>query len=189
LAIDVQFDTSEFDQIANAFAQADRAAGQFVNGNMEGLGRRIAFIMRQQIRQHRYKGDLEASIQSQYSVQGFKLEIGPTAKRGNYDAGLLLQRGTRPIPNAPFGPIAMWARFRGLPAGPVWWSIKTRGVKAHPFLEETLERGDTQTAIRNTALRIGINLIGHTFQQFPTKGGKSFTATSADTGFGSEAGL
>ena len=155
---------------------------KYVDLNMEGLGRRIAYLMRMQVKRHTYTGALSESIASVYSRAKLKLEIGPTAKRGSYDAGLLLQRGTRPIPKLSFGPIAKWAAFRGLPAGPIWMKIKTKGVDAHPFLEQTLARGDVQVAIQNTAKRIGIDLGAHTLQVLNKRGTKSdrvvFTGTS-----------
>ena len=90
----------------------------------------------------------DESVQAEYDPSTTRLAIGPTATRGRYDAGLILQRGTGPIANAPFGPIAAWAESKGLPARPVWYKIKTKGVAAHPWLEDVLSDGRTGVAIR-----------------------------------------
>ena len=101
------------------------------------LGRQIVIKMRQEVGEHRYTGALEESIDSQYTPT--QVEIGPNAKRGSgVDAGLVLEMGTKPIPNLPWSPIKKWADFRGIEAGPVWHKIKTEGVTAHPFLARTL---------------------------------------------------
>ena len=145
-------------------------APRFVTQNMEQLGRRISSLMKIQVMRHHYTDALGESIRSVYNRAEWTLEIGPTAKRGSYDAGLLLQRGTRPF-TPPFSVIAKWARFKGLPAGPVWMKIREKGIDAHPFLEETLVRGDTQVALSSTARRIGIDLAGAAMQVLPTTGG------------------
>ena len=127
-----------------------------MEANMDGLGRRIAYIMRMQLRSTRVTGELEESIVSNYiGGQTNAVRIGPTRKySGGWDAGLIMQLGTRPIGNVPFAPIKAWAEFRGLPAGPIWMKIRKEGIAPHPFLQETLDRGDTQAAIRATARRM-----------------------------------
>ena len=135
---------------------------EFVIRNLRSLGRRVEWVMKQVIEPNRYTGALADSIQSE--ADGSKVTIGTTAKSGQWDRGMILERGTRPIPNLPFEPIRMWAEFRGLPAGPVWAKIRREGVSAHPFLDETLSRGETQVAIQHTAMRIGMDLVGYSFQ-------------------------
>ena len=170
--------SEDLNKLGASFASAGQWHGEFVDANMRGLGRRIAYLMRQQIRHHRYKGTLEESVTSAYDPGAMKLEVGPTAKRGKYDAGLILQRGTGPIARLPFAPIAAWAAFRGLPAGPIWFKIREKGIDAHPFLEETLARGDTQTALKNTAKRIGVQFVVKALQSLT--GG---TVSSGEMGF------
>lgn len=163
--------TEGLEELVRNFLSAPQWTAQFVDANMQQLGRRIAYLMRLQVKKHRYTGALEDSIVSQYDPGAQSVEIGPTAKRGGrWDAGLLLQRGTGPIARVPFEPIRKWAEFRGLPAGPVWWKIKTRGVTAHPFLEETEGRGDVQVAVQNTAKRIGMQIAMYALQQMPGGG-------------------
>ena len=175
--------SEDLNKLGQSFASAGQWHGEFIDENMRGLGRRIAYLMQRQIERHRYTGALSDSVRSQYDSGARRLEIGPTAKRGRYDAGLLLQRGTRPIARLPFAPIAAWAEHRGLPAGPVWWKIKTKGVDAHPFLEETLERGDTQTALKNTAKRIGVQFVTRALQVLPLSGGGSVSFQSGQSVF------
>ena len=121
---------------------------QVAERNLKALGFQVVNHMRRQIAKNRYRGHTQASIRAQYIGPEMATYIGPTLKRGNYDAGEILQKGTRPIPNAPYGPIKRWAKFRGLPAWPVWYKIRTRGVNAHPFLDETLAR--SLAAIKQT---------------------------------------
>src|SRR3990167_9017902 len=118
--MEIKISAEDFNILGRHLSGAPQWYSRYVDSNMQQLGRRIAYLMGMQIKRHHYTGALEESIRSAYDRTEQKLEVGPTAKRGSYDAGLLLQRGTRPIPNGPFGPIAKWAAFRGLPAGPIW---------------------------------------------------------------------
>lgn len=176
--------SEDLNKLGQSFATVGLWRGEFLEENMRRLGWRIAHLMQRQIKGHTYTGALTGSIRSQYDPGTSRLEIGPTQKRGRYDAGLLLQRGTRPIARLPFAPIAAWAEHRGLPAGPVWWKIKTKGVDAHPFLEETLARGDTQTALRNTAKRIGMQFVTRALQVLPLSGGGTVSFESGQSVFG-----
>jgi len=115
-----------------------------IEGPMRALGIVVKENMRVVVGPHRYTGALSQSLISQYDGAQQQVTIGPTAKRGAYDAGLILELGTRPIPNAPWAPIKRWSDFRGLPAFPVWYAIRTRGVKAYPFLQETMDTSGPQ---------------------------------------------
>src|SRR3990172_5838620 len=84
---------------------------EFVVRNFEALGRRVSWIMRQVISPRRFTGGLEDSIQS--TVSGTSLEVGPTAKSGGWDRGLILELGTSPH-TPPFEPIRRWAEARGM---------------------------------------------------------------------------
>lgn len=174
----LKIDVSELNRWGQHMADAASWYPQFLERNMMQLGGRVAYLMKQQIRRHKISGTLASSVIVGYDVRKIRLEIGPTKKYGGkWDAGLILQRGTRPIPNIPWGPIKEWAEFRGLPAGPIWMKIRMKGLDAHPFLMETLDRGDTRVAILNTARRIGIDLAGGALQTFPGAS-KQFTSMS-----------
>jgi HK97 gp10 family phage protein len=59
----------------------------------------------------------------------FALSVGTNVKYSIY-----VHEGTRPH-RAPYGPIAQWARRRGIPAYPVWLSIMRKGTKPNPFFK------------------------------------------------------
>jgi hypothetical protein len=117
-------------------------------------GAQMAETMEGILEKNRYTGALQGSISVRYDSAAQEVAIGPTAMRGSHDGGTLLEEGTGPIPNAPWAPIAAWADFKGLPAFPVWWKIRTVGVDAHPFLEPTLADPASQDALLETGKRI-----------------------------------
>ena len=118
------------------------------------VGAQIGETMEGVLERNRYRGDLQGSITAEYDSAAAEVAIGPTVRRGAYDGGTILEEGTGPIANAPWAPIAAWAEFRGLPAFPVWWKIRTVGVDAHPFLERTLNDPATQDALSEAGKRI-----------------------------------
>lgn len=147
-------------EMAQRLSEVSGIKGRFVRGNMKVLGGRIQWIMRQSLREHRYTGELEESVQ--YDATDTEVEIGPTKKyKGGYDAGRILSTGTGPIPNLPFEPIRRWAEFRGLPAGPIWMSIRQTGIKPHPWIEKVMMRGDFRTALDHSAKRLGMSLVAY----------------------------
>jgi len=107
---------------------------------LSALGPTLMSRMRTALMANRYTGGLEESVRADYDRGAKRLTVGPTKKTadGKWDRGMILELGTRPIPRAPWTPIRLWANFRGLPAFPVWWKIRTKGVAAHPFLDRTL---------------------------------------------------
>ena len=158
-------------------------APEFIEGNMRTLGGRIRYVTREILKRHRYTGALDESVEAVYDTAMQRLEVGPTAMRGQYSAGIILERGTQPIANAPFGPIAAWAESKGLPAGPVWWKIKTKGVSPHPWLGDVIADGRTKTAIEHTAKRIGMQLVARPLQRW-IKGGVGTVDLGPETSFG-----
>jgi len=99
--------------------------------------------MKEAVAENRYMGDLEDSISGEFSEGGYTLTVSPKAQRGAWDAGALLEMGTRPHA-APWSPIAEWAEFRGIPAFAAWYTILTVGTQPHPFLDRTLEESMPQ---------------------------------------------
>ena len=125
---------------------------------MPWLGAQVSEVMEGVLEGNRYTGELQSSIVSVYDPSAAEVSIHPTAQRGGRgDGGVILELGTGPIPNAPYGPLAAWAAFRGLPAFPVWYKIRTVGADAHPFLQRTFDDGATGQAMQETARRIVID--------------------------------
>jgi hypothetical protein len=77
--------TEGLEELVRNFLSAPQWTAQFVDSNMQQLGRRIAYLMRVQVKKHHYTGALEDSIVSQYDPGAQRVEIGPTAKRGKWD--------------------------------------------------------------------------------------------------------
>lgn len=127
------------------------------------LGEQVMDVMEGVLEPNRYTGELQSSLVSEYHAELMELTVHPTAERGRHDAGVLLELGTGPIPNAPYVPIAAWAEFRGLPAFPVWWKIRSEGVDAHPFLQRTLDDPQTQAAMLETSRKINVFSIDRAF--------------------------
>lgn len=127
---------------------------QIYDRHLPWVGAQIAETMEGVLERNRYTGSLQSSITVRYDAAAGEVAIGPTVMRGAYDGGTLLEEGTGPIPNAPFAPIAAWAEFRGLPAFPVWWKIRTVGVDAHPFLEPTINDPSSGAALEEAGKRI-----------------------------------
>lgn len=166
----MNIESEDLKLLVQGFDRAITEHRVIIGYEMRVLGDAISRIMRERLSQHRYTGALDSSVKYAYDPTALKVEIGPTAKRGRYDAGLLLERGTRPIPNLPFPPIARWAAFRGLPAGAVWWKIKTEGVDPHPWLEDVRRNPLTEFVIRDASQKMGIGLISYALQDLPGGG-------------------
>ena len=147
-------------EIAEALAISVRDARKVVDENMEHMGPILARMMQRQLAKHRYTGALEESVVWRYEPSRRELRIGSNLQRGGrYNALALLERGTGPITNLPFAPIAAWAAFRGLPAYPVWMSIKKRGVKPHPIMEDLQARPEFHRSLNAGAKRLASNLL------------------------------
>jgi len=112
---------------------------QIISDRAHDLGPLAIRVMQEEVRANLYTGALIDSISADYENNDSLVTVAPRAMRGKWDAGLILEFGTRPIPNAPWKPIAAWADFKGIPAAPVVIKIRTQGVSAHPFLDRTLD--------------------------------------------------
>lgn len=97
-------------------------------------------VLREAVAPNLYTGALSDSVSAEYAEDDRVVTISPKALRGGkWDAGLLLEFGTKPIPNAPWAPIAAWAAFKGAPMPGAWLKIRQLGVSPHPFLDRALE--------------------------------------------------
>ena len=162
--IEIKVDMGQIIQVITPMKSANIWVRQQFHKFLPDLGRRVSDAMKEQVRPRRYTGDLEWSITFDYNMAKLEVVIGPKAKRGNYDAGMILQEGTKPIHNLPWKPIAQWGAFRNKPSMSVralWLGIRAHGVAAHPFLEETLRRGDVQQALIDTADKLGVQIAAH----------------------------
>ena len=161
----VTIDTSEIQRVISNLGNAPKWVPQTVHTEMITLGKKVNAIMRSELGQHNYTSKLADSVTDEYNRETMTAEIGPTAKRGQYDAGLIAQFGTAPT-RVPWIPIKRWGEARGLSPRQIsgaWLSIATKGVKARPFLNETLQRGDFQAALEETANKIGMRLAAQVF--------------------------
>ncbi len=131
-----------------------------VKKTMEHMGPIIARMMQRTLAPHRYTGELSDSVDWRYEPRNQELRIGSDLQRGGRVHALsILERGTGGIPSLPFTPIAKWAAFKGLPAGPVWMSIKNKGVAPHPIMASLEARPEFQRTLNAGAKRIGTGLI------------------------------
>jgi len=149
------------EQIEAQARSAPQWVPQEIAFNMRKLGPKAVKRMREAVHVHRYTGALEDSIDDHYSRGDMQIDIYPGAQRGKWDAGLLLELGTGPIPRAPYRPIAAWAAFRGAPMPGAWLKIRTRGVSAHPFLDRTAAAiiPDVEEAAAGMAQDIAVRLL------------------------------
>ncbi|MHA2062943.1 MAG: hypothetical protein ACXABY_01035 [Candidatus Thorarchaeota archaeon] len=147
-------------EIADSLSMAVRDAGDHVQDTMEHMGPIIARMMQRQLASHRYTGSLEESITWRYVRSRRELRVGSDLQRGGkYNALEILQRGTGPIANLPFTPIAQWAAFKGLPAGPVWMSIKQSGVSPHPAMGDLQARPEFHRTMQAGAKKLASDLL------------------------------
>ena len=172
--IEINIDFSQIEQVMSPMQTAYQWVPKQIDMVFPMLGRRVVDAMKEQVLPHRYTGKLEGSITFDYNPGKKELVIGPKAKRGNYDAGLILERGTKPIRNLPWKPIAQWGAFRNRPslaARAIWLGIRAHGVAAHPFINETLMRGDVQQALTDTADKLGTQIAAYSISGRKTLGG------------------
>ena len=135
----VVVESPDLRRVKDNIGQLPRWMPAIVRTHLKTLSTVAVDTMREAVAEHHYTGSLEDSIRAEFTDAGKTLTVGPTVKRGRWDGGLILETGTRPIPKLPWAPIKKWADFRGIPAWPVFYHIKTEGVAAHPFLDRTMK--------------------------------------------------
>ena len=158
--IQIEIDASEVINVISPMRTAATWVPRTIHKEMRRLGKRLVPIMRDQLKPHRYTGTLEESVGDEYDEGKLELVIGPDAKRGRYSAGRILQEGTGPISGVPWRPIARWAVTIGFSLRPhaAYWAIRNKGVKAHPYLAETIRRADFGKAIEDAATAMAVEL-------------------------------
>ena len=158
--VSVTVNMDEIKQVISNFGTVKSWMPPLVDKEMIALGTKLKAIMKDQVKPRYYTGKLEGSIQSNYNSGTKTLEIGPTAKRGSYDAGLILEFGTR-AKWIPYQPIKDWGQARNLDMAKIrgaWVKISQRGVSKHPFLMETMNRSDFQAALQDAATKMGVEI-------------------------------
>ncbi len=151
--------TEGFRELAASLSKTVAEMSQTVEDTMEHMGPIIVRMMQREVAKHRYKGELEASVEYSYTSSKRELRVGSNLMRGQYNALALLERGTAPNSAVPFGPIQAWAETKGLPAGPIWMSIKQRGVMPHPIVEPTMKRPEFARSLNAGAKKLSSDIV------------------------------
>lgn len=126
---------------------------------MEHMGPIIVNMMRRQMSEHNYTGNLSESIEWSYAPHNRQLRVGSNLMRKQWNAMAILERGTGPNDAVPFAPIAAWATTKGLPAGGVWMNIKKYGIKGHPIVEPTTMRPEFQRTLNAGAKKLATDIM------------------------------
>jgi len=127
------------EQVAENMQQAPSWMPKLIRKEIKRLGPRAVRSMQGFTARNYYTGALTKSVKAEYKDDGHTVQVGPTAMRGRWDAGLILEFGTRPIARCPYAPIKAWADVKGAPMPGAWLKIRTSGVSPHPFLDDTLD--------------------------------------------------
>jgi hypothetical protein len=126
------------EQVAANMAAAPQWMPKIKRKTIKWIGPRATRTMKSVVGRNTYTGKLVNSVKDEYRDDGMTVEISPQAKRGRWDAGLILEFGTGPIAKCPYAPITAWAGAKGAPMPGAWLKIRREGVAAHPFLDDTL---------------------------------------------------
>ena len=126
------------EQVAANLAAAPSWMPKIKRKAIKWIGPRAVKKMQGMLGRNYYTGALMRSVEDEYTEEDSVVTISPTAQRGRWDAGLILEFGTGPIPNAPWAPITRWAGVKGAPIPGAWLKIRRVGVAAHPFMDDTL---------------------------------------------------
>ena len=110
--VQIIVDTKEIARVISNMGRVNQWLPPTIDKEMRLLGGKVVPIMKSVLRPRRYTGTLEDSVNWSYDLALRQLSIGPYAKRGNYDAGMIAQTGTRPIKNVPWKPLFAWASKR-----------------------------------------------------------------------------
>ena len=142
-------------------ALADTAAdmGPQVKEVLEEMGPKVAAMMQRALSPHRYTGQLSDSITWEYKSGQRELHVGSDLTYKNYNALSILESKTGGNPSVPFTPIARWAEFRGLPAGPIWMSIKKKGTAAHPIRDPIIVSSEFDRLLAEGTKRLGNKIL------------------------------
>lgn len=146
-------------EIAESLQITSQDVNDQVRATMEHMGPILVNMMRRQMSSHNYTGDLAASIEWSYASHDRTLRVGSNLMRKQWNAMAILERGSGPNDAVPFTPIARWAATKGLPAGPVWMSIKQKGTTGYPIAEPTTDRPEFHRSLTAGGKKLGTDII------------------------------
>ena len=155
----IRITTKGIREIAENLETAGKNVHGEVRETMEHMGPIIVNMMRRQMSDHKYTGELSESIEWSYAPHDRTLRVGSNLMRKQWNAMAILERGTGPNDAVPFTPIAAWAAFKGIPAGPVWMSIKKKGIKGYPIADPTIARPEFQRTLSAGAKKLATNIV------------------------------
>ena len=167
MPVQISIDVGEVRKGIANMAKAHLWGPLIINRTMTRLGKEGAEAMKEALRDNKYRGILEGSVNSSYNPSTKELFIGPNAKRGTHDAGQILENGTVPIRSLPWKPIRDWSFARGLnlkQARGVWLKIRERGVSPHPFVERTVQSFRFQAALLKASDSIARDMAAEVFK-------------------------
>jgi HK97 gp10 family phage protein len=137
-----------FDDLIRDFSKAPDVVGAQLKN---AVRRSAVIIQREAIKESPIdQGILRSQINVTFPGE-FSATISSDAKYSIY-----IHEGTPPH-KAPWAPIAAWAKRKGLPAFPIWYSIQQKGTKANPFMKRAAEKsendiqGEFNTAVKKVA--------------------------------------
>jgi hypothetical protein len=142
--------------IAARFKRAPEIMKELFEANFTTLGGTIAWVMREQMAEKKYTGDMERSVQWEVQSSPPQLKVGPEASHS-----VFVKEGTAPH-WAPIEPLIAWAHWKlgdAKAAYMVQKKIAAFGTEGHDFIEMTLQDGRFQAALTNTARRLGTDLV------------------------------
>jgi hypothetical protein len=154
----IRITTKGIREIAESLETTSQETHKQIRGTLEHMGPIIVRMMQRQMASHNVTGELSESITWSYDAQRV-LRVGSNLMRKQYNAMAILERGTGPNDAVPFTPIARWAAFRGLPAGPVWMSIKQKGTTGYPISEPTVLRPEFQRSLNSGAKKLASDIL------------------------------
>ncbi len=148
-----------FRELAASLKFAAANTGTPIQEVFEDMGPKIVNMLQRSLAPHKHTGELSDSVTWEYKSHARELHVGTGLPRKQFNALSLLERGTGPIPAVPFAPIARWAEFRGIPARPVWMSIKQKGVIAHPVREPLIISSELTSLLAAGAKQMGNKIL------------------------------
>lgn len=156
---EIKIDTSEVKQLISDWRSVPSRFMKRVRVRIKNMGEQGVKSMRRVTRKNRYTGDFEESIGYDLIDNDTTVVIGPNKKLKQYDAGIILQNGARPIPNAPWRPIVQWAIWKGFDNPyALWKKIQREGITAYPFIENTFNDSSFQKELKKLEAALGEDL-------------------------------